>query len=339
MKHLLEKLMESLAEDEHARVLCESITGTINSQEIAITVDTFCQRNLGSEVEKCLSLEFSVGAAIGLELKDGRQIFIKIHREDVDCWFLNAMSQVQSYLCNQGFPCPEVLLPPQTLFKGTVTVDRFCVPGQLRDAHTPAIRREMANRLAELITLANPYQNLSGIKKAHIPKSLWPPPHNVLFDFEKTKKGAEWIDAIAVKAKQKMAEIHGTLVLGHQDWSVKHFRFAGDKTAIIYDWDSLIIDDELSLVGTASVHFPTTWYIDTKLTPSPEESECFINEYEQAREVPFTKLERDRIHAAAIYGVCYTSRCEHAIDEIGNNYDGSFRQLLHLLKQEQLIRL
>ena len=29
------------------------------------------------------------------------------------------------------------------------------------------------------------------------------------------------------------------LVVGHHDWSGKHFRFADGRVTVVYDWDSL----------------------------------------------------------------------------------------------------
>jgi hypothetical protein len=50
---------------------------------------------------------------------------------------------------------------------------------------------------------------------------LWPVPHNVLFDFEATRRGGEWIDEIAQTAKQRRDDDLGRLVIGHHDWVVK----------------------------------------------------------------------------------------------------------------------
>src|SRR5205085_1228868 len=52
---------------------------------------------------------------------------------------------------------------------------------------------------------------------------LYPTPHTTLFDFEKTAAGAEWIDEIAVVARQaRDADADRAIV--HADWSARNIR-------------------------------------------------------------------------------------------------------------------
>ena len=54
--------------------------------------------------------------------------------------------------------------------------------------------------------------------------SCGPPPHNALYDFEATKRGAGWIDAAAAEAKAVVDDFRGRIVVGHIDWSVDQAR-------------------------------------------------------------------------------------------------------------------
>ncbi len=83
------------------------------------------------------------------------------------------------------------------------------------------------------------------------------------------------------------------VVVGHADWSVKHFRFRGGEIWVVYDWDSLRLDRETMILGTAAATFPGTWNLHVpSRAPSPEEMRAFVEEYEAARDEPFSGQER-----------------------------------------------
>ena len=142
---------------------------------------------------------------------------------------------------------------------------------------------------------------------------LWPEPHNVLFDFDGTAGGAEWIDEIAARARPLRDAETGPLVVGHGDWSVKHFRFARSRPTVVYDWDSLNTDFETLFVGNAAGTFTDTEHLEVDLVPSAEEALAFVREYEAARGAPFTDDERRAVHGAAVYIRAYAARCGHAV--------------------------
>jgi hypothetical protein len=99
--------------------------------------------------------------------------------------------------------------------------------GERADAHDPGIRRSMARALARMIELAAEGLDVQGLSKGWTwpDNELWPVPHNALFAFEATAEGAGWIDRIAAEAKKTIDDFTGWIVVGHADWSVKHFRF------------------------------------------------------------------------------------------------------------------
>jgi hypothetical protein len=197
----------------------------------------------------------------------------------------------------------------------------------------------MARALARMIELSaevSDVEELSRGWKLPPAQGLWPIPHNALFDFEATAAGAEWIDEIAGKARKILDNSPGRMVVGHADWSAKHFRFKDGKVGVIYDWDSLRLDKETNLVGHTATHFPYTEYFDVPRRASPQEARLFVEEYEIARAKPFSERERIAVSAAAVYGLAYTARCEHAIDPGGKNLRGSFREALARYGEEYL---
>ena len=117
--------------------------------------------------------------------------------------------------------------------------------------------------------------------------------------------------------------------MGHADWSVKHFRFVDDGVSVVYDWDSLRLDEEPVIVGTAAATFPATWYLPVESrAPTPDEMRLFIAEYEAARHGSFTRPEREAVVAAAVYAMAYAARCEHAVDPESKDLTGGFRSAL-----------
>jgi hypothetical protein len=157
---------------------------------------------------------------------------------------------------------------------------------------------------------------------------LWPEPHNALFDFEATAKGAEWIDEVAEEAKRIIDGFDDEVVVGHTDWSVDQMRFKSGEVSVVYDWDSVRLEREVVVLGTAAATFTATWRFGVPNPPSTEETWLFVEDYEVARGNPFSGEERAAIAAATIYVMAYTARCEHALDQKGKDLPGSFREAL-----------
>ena len=150
-----------------------------------------------------------------------------------------------------------------------------------------------------------------------------------MFDFDATRSGAEWIDDTAAAALRELRSSAGETVVAHSDWSVKDFRFRDGRITAIYDWDSLVVDREPTIVGQAATHFTMTWRMPVRVAPTPAETAAFLSDYEEARGRHFSAAERNAIDAAATYAVGYTARCEHALDPAASEYPpGSARELL-----------
>jgi hypothetical protein len=337
---LLARALVAAMRDEENRSLARSILGTAEVEPIAERVVGFCRHVLGSPVAGFRLLEFSTGAAFGLVLADGRKVFLKFHAPEVSLAEARAVAQVQGALAAGGFPCPSVLREPSEFQGHVVSADDWVDVGERRDAHLPEIRRAMAGTLADLVARAEPWVGTPGLRREPSgDEPLWPRPHNALFDFSRAATGAAWIDAIARRAKESLSEDAGALVVGHMDWSAKHFRFSGAEVCMIYDWESLRVADECVVVGSAAATFPVTWDLDVRITPTAEESAAFVAEYESARPRSFSARERRRVSAAATYTIAYVSRCEHALDPEGARIGGSFREILAQASERDYVPL
>ena len=312
------------------------VFGTTDPRQIAYLIDAFCQKELAAPVADYLFYESSQGAVCGVRLANGRRIVLKIHQPSRSQDFLQAVVQVQNYLQAHNYPCTKPLLNPKPLANGTTTVEELVDEGVYHQAHDPAIRRSMASMLAQLIKLTQQPEVIPGLHPAaldiRLPEGvIWPTPHSKLFDFKATASGAEWIDEIAHWTQEIRLHGVGQLVLGHTDWSVKHFRYVGERVHVIYDWDSLALEKEPVIVGHTSVNFTYTEFFDGPIHPTFDETHAFVIEYETARGKPFSADEQKTLKAAQIYSIAYGARIEHALQPHETTYpEGSCRSRLAL---------
>jgi hypothetical protein len=285
-----------------------SIFGTADPAEIWGQVLELCP-----DAVSCFAFEASVGAVFGLVLRDRSRIALKVHVDRVGEDYLLAAQRVQRQLFDRGFPCPEPLGVRQR-----ATMEEWRDQGDYRDAHEPGVRRAIAEQLAALLRLTAEFEPIAGLDP-FLPRTgdrLWPVPHNVLFDFEATARGAEWIDEIALAAKEPRDAGPGPEVIAHHDWVTKHFRFDESlRPTVIYDWDSVSTDLETSFVGEAAATFTYTDRLPVALWPTVEEAEAFVRDYSEARGEPFTADERRALNAAAVYSRAYSTRCVNALGD------------------------
>jgi hypothetical protein len=246
---------------------------------------------------------------------------VKIFRPGTDTALVDSLIAVQRYLGGHGFPCPTVLGPRRLFGASNAIVMPLLDRGDYVDAAEPTVRAEWAALLHRQIESCRPFAGLPGVSGWRPPSGrLWHKPHNVLFDFEHTQRGAEWIDAIAAEALATLERQSEPLLLGHADWSAKHFRYLplrppSQRIAVVYDWDSLRYGTEVEIVAGAAASFTVTWYVaGCDALPTVGDSLAFVADYEAARGAPFSTDERRALVAAARYATAYTARCEHSLD-------------------------
>lgn len=334
--------------------LASSIFGTTDIDEISALLNDYCQQQFGYDILYCTFAYLSVGATFVVQLSDLRQVVLKAYGAHQKLSSLRASFQVQQALADAGFPCPAVLQLPQRVGPTILTTQAYCkgdrsegkslseenlLPVQQRWQSLPTessletmahIRRTMAHSLARLIgqSKSYPHQGLPIWMELHEP-GLWHQPHNILFDFEKTAAGAEWIDSIAQQANQRLRAATGPAVIGHSDWSLQNMSFHQGNLVCVYDWDSLRVGLEPCFVGGAARVYRHDWRVGP---PEPAislaEVQDFVREYEAARGQPFTTEEQRVLGAAVVYTATYGVRCAHAIR--GSNdahYENAKRQL------------
>src|SRR5947207_847426 len=218
-----------LARDPESPIVLD-VLGTLDPDEIRSRV-----HELEPEIEEVFWFRASVGALFGIRRRNGTRLALKIHALFRDEAYFEEVQRLQGALAGAGFPAPRPL--GRT---GLVTREEWLDAGDFRDAHEAPVRRSVVRTLVHFHDLAT----ASGIRPRRPflrpAGALWPKPHNVLFDFEATASGAEWIDEIGAAARVVTDEPVGREVVGHSDWSVKHFRFDDElRPTALYDWDSV----------------------------------------------------------------------------------------------------
>lgn len=279
------------------------VLGTLDAGEIRARV-----HELDPHVEEVFFFAASVGVLFGVLRADGSRLAMKIHKLFTDGAYLEQVQRLQTALAAAGFPAPRPLGR-----RDPVVWEEWIDEGAFRDGHEPEVRAAMARELARFHAVAT----ATGLRPRRPflrpPEALWPKPHNVLFDFDATAAGAEWIDEIGRAARRVHAV--GSEAVGHTDWSAKHLRFDDAlQVTALYDWDSVTTDLEPVLVGTAAGSFTYTEELEHPIDvwPAADESLSFIEEYEEERGKRFTRAERHTALAACVYLRAYAARCHHA---------------------------
>lgn len=282
-----------------ASSLPPSIVGTTDAEAVATAVREWCTEHLGADGE-CFRCEISVGVVFGVQLDDGRRVAVKAHSRTLADAALRTMQQAQRQLAEARFPAPRPLAGPAPLL-ATLAMAEEWLEGAAGDFSRPEIVSASARAFREHVEI------LRALPNDDLPRTIaagWPPkPHNALFDFARDPEGAAWIDAIALRAHERLGV--GGLVAGHADWSAKHVRFAADRVCATYDWDSLRRERLPVLAGFAAASHHVELDLESPWRAEPARVRAYLDELDLSGEEHETAL------AAAVYLFAYTARCEH----------------------------
>ena len=291
-----------------------ALFGTSEPASVKRLLDEYCRRNVGSRLKSVIFHRIGVASVHGVELTDGRQVIVKVHRP-LFAGRLEAVQQVQAHLVQQGFPSPRPLAGPSPIGKGIATSESVLNGGSIVDAHNPTVRAVLARGLHELVCACE--QLVGTVDPGPFwlvaANGLWPPPHDLRFDFERTAVGAEWIDDFAQNARDRLRAAAGNMVIGHIDWRAENLRVSNGRIVAVYDWESLALLPEPILVGAVAHAFTASWDADQPFDiPSLEESRAFIVDYQTARGSEFDAEEREAADAGHLYALAYGARCQHS---------------------------
>lgn len=302
-----------------------TIVGARSDEELVAWIGALCRDHLGSDVVGARFTHKSVGAVFGLVLADGAAVVLKLFPPLFLESELRAIERCTLELFAAGIPMPRPLGP---LFQADGVWAAFSelVDGRVLDAHEPAVRRRLAEMLAELARLAPDPRGLPLVATRRT--TLWGAPHRLGIDY--ARPGGAWIDARAEAAQRIARSVPLPEIAVHSDWGTKNVLFRDGELCAILDWDSLERGSEAEMVGRAAAEFTAQWELPAPLTPTREEATAFVREYEAARGRAFTADERIVANAAADYLVAQVAR-----QELGP--EGEFQQLLRATEDTPLI--
>ncbi len=312
--------------DRRYRADLASLVGDRSHEETERWIDELTLAELGVTCAGGLFAKKSVGAVFGLVLESGEPAVLKLFNRSYSLAELRAMHRCLATAAEQGYPVPRARSPVFDAGDGVSGAFYAYMDGEQRDAHEPSVRRELARRLAELNELLAPLDADELPPSPAALETLWPAPQHVWERHDLDNEETRFIDAHGKAAQLVLKKSKLKLVVTHLDWGVKNIRFRDDSVCAVYDSDSLHAASEAECVGRAAAQFTAQWEHPVMLTPSPEEAQAFLEEYQLATGRRFSRAERGVGAAAARYVVAQVARQEllSGVPE-ADNYRGLLR--------------
>ncbi len=300
----------------------EAIFGAIGAARIASWYERVCVAVLRSPVSRGLFFGASAGCVAGLELAAGGQVAIKAYQPRWRLDALRAVSTAQQRLSLAGFACPAPVVAP-LLFEGVVaSIDSLLPDPGMRLLEMDEMS-DSARSLAQSISLlrdedATPWLGEHALDRPS--GSLYPIPHNPLFDFTLKAQEAAWIDELAVAALDAQDRDETPPQMLHGDWSARNIRIVDHRLVASYDWDSLGAFRESKGVGIAAATWRSTGEIDDPPAPGADEISAYLEAYVEATGRSRSRQWRIAAMGSALYTLAYTARCEHAAEARDRRY-------------------
>lgn len=314
MKKIIDEVITPLCnEDIDIKNIVTDILGTTDPQKIADLVHAALLPYLTEDIEKILFFTPSAGAVFGFLLKSGKKIVFKVYNRLNSRAYLEEINRIQKILVNENYPAPQVLSPIFPFHNTHAGLYSF-LEGEKEDSHEPIIRTELAKYLARFSEIVDKHQFKpirTFMQESMKGNRIWPVPHNVMFDFKKTRRHAGWITQTAKAARKIIKTYSFPKRLAYTDWDVKNTIFKNKKLVGVFDWDSLGALSEPEMVGCAAAQFTADWESGNKVTPTPDEARAFVKSYEEFRGRKFTREEYLVVSAAADYLIALLSRFAH----------------------------
>jgi len=103
----------------------------------------------------------------------------------------------------------------------------------------------------------------------------------------------------------RLAECRQPPVVGHADWEESNLRWVDRRLHVVHDWDSVVSRPEAALAGIAAAVYPAC---GGPGTATLEESEAFLEAYEQVRGQPWSVDEWQVGWAAGLWTRAYNAK-------------------------------
>ena len=303
-----------------------TVVGDRGFEEVERWIDELTQAELGVSPNGALFAKKSVGAVFGIVLESGEPAVLKLFNRSLSHSELSAMHRCLAVAASNGFPVARQRSEIFEANPGLFGAFYGYLDGAHRNPHEPPVRRELANSLAELNALLAPLDTSELPLSPGRQEALWPAPQRIWETREIDDEDGRFIAAHGRAAQLALKKSKLPLLAMHLDWGVKNIRFRDDAVCAVFDSDSVHAASEAECVGRAAAQFTAQWDIPAVLTPSADEAQAFVDEYQSARGRKFSRAERALAAAAARYSVAQAARLEHlsGVPE-ADNYRGLLR--------------
>ena len=289
-----------------------AIFGHVAEAEVDGWLDRLVSSRLSTGMRGVLFRSGRVSAVYGLQLEDGAQVVVKVHRGHPDLESLGAAATSQRWLAEHGYPAPLPIDGPSVFDDHVAVIETLLDRGTPADPHHPVVQHAIAASLADQIRILAEMELPAALTVrpawAIYQRGPWPTPHDPIFDFANTPAGFEWLDAFAQQASDMLVSSDLAPTVGHSDWYPGNVLVADGVVTAAFDWDSLIVDSEAVIAGLSAgccTSGGTAW-----AGPTPEEVAAFITDYATQRGDPLSALERRTALGAAYWTLAYNARCQ-----------------------------
>jgi Phosphotransferase enzyme family len=260
---------------------------------------SWCAEHLGSAVDVELMRTGHLAAVVGVRLRDGRDVVIKVRPHSGR---LTQCVLVQQQVAAWEFPCPAPISGVLDLDGCAATVEQY-VPGGTPHPDTARAAEPFAVAFARLVELA-PTAAAEALRPApawnrwnHDEPGLWAAADDLTVNLNRVSAPV-WVDRAAASARARLQARAGPVIVTHGDWYAANLRWAGDRLLVAHDWDSIIADTEAAAVGFAAAAYPAVGPGGEATIP---ESEDFLDAYSKARGRILDRDEEECAWAAGVW--------------------------------------
>ncbi len=260
----------------------------------------WCELRLNSRPVDVFLRTGHLSRVVGVSLADGRRVVIKA-RPFSDR--LHGCTAVQAHLSQQGFPCPLPLTLVDEIDGNALTAETAVEGGQQRS--TAGGAKPFAELLARLVSAAPRPGEIAPLVPSppwaawdHAGTHIWPDVDDTGRDLNKSA-GPDWIDGAAAAVRSALLSHRGHVRIGHGDWESQNIRWSGDAPYAVHDWDSVVAQPEVTIVGLASAVWAARGRPGQAATV--KQSADFIAAYEAAADVRWNSVETQAVWAAGLW--------------------------------------
>jgi hypothetical protein len=258
----------------------------------------WCDRYLGARPACVLFRSGHLSEVVAAELADGRRVVIKARPPGPR---IAGCTAVQEHLARAGFPCPEPLAAPVEAGGLTVTAETLVAGGSQLPADGGAA--PFAALLSRLIGSAPGPADVPPLA----PSPPWTGGDHPGSRLDRDDRGRDlnsapgpaWVDDAAGRVRERLGTSAAPARVGHGDWESQNIRWSGGRPLCVHDWDSVIAQPEVAIVGLAAAVWPAAGAPGEAATVA--QSAEFIAGYQQAAGRQWTAQEVRDAWAAGLW--------------------------------------